>query len=909
MDPSGKIQMLQFFARRLIELPAPDLTISELQEVLQWQLVPKSASGIYEYARSASMFLNCLDEVDWKCLDSKTKKLISSALKKIWAHPTGDSRYSELFTNLAGIITAHLAVSYTSNSWAQAILYLIYLVIETKAFIGVHDARGQEDLSRANTQLQQFVSSTLQAMRENLIVEFAAPILGLLWDLVQHHPWWSLGAVVLTPFTLAIAADPQVKEWWYNLRLLSYFYLLALSGRIGMGAEQAVGWIFQVFRILPWMILAEFGIDLVMEMLVRLALGQPAYEKVGRFNYPPNFLHQQEIRLLRIDRHTPLMGLKAELFAVDDTLLGTTDYDAVSYVWGSGERDRIIVLNGRPFLVTTNVYNVIYRSSSYRGERVVWIDTICINQDDVEEKKSQIQRMRNIYDQATTVQIFLPDSPSARLAVPFMNRLLMYYGSSKRDFAGIMSGMQRRKNMDKYLRLQIDALLELLANSWFERTWVVQEFVVARQVMVHYGKQSFDWEKLKLLAEIIQDEEVPEAAQCLMSGGERPGSQLKTFIKRPVLLDRWKTKILLQRQVKLSQVLPSFLGCKAGRWQDKVIALIGFTDSAEKLSKLIDYELPKDSILLTLAHHLLEQGELLETLPFAGLSALPTYPTNLPTWVVDWTVTRRLDPIAPVDTITTDTYLPYNSSFQGIVRVDRKLDREIIVAGVILDKVWEISGADLDSMPDAGTIRSNPGVLNRVLHYFHTATDLARRLVSDPYNPIKSKNTNIPLDEAISRTMIGDATKKSRPAAEAYSDIVSRLIDHGLFIVDAIENRGFTWDDIHPLPWGCGAYKNERWREQEVRKLMQQIENVRWLCGGDARRKFCVTEKCFIGMVPTITRPGDVVCLIFGSAVPMIMRKCSSGDSYQLVGEAYVHGIMDGEGVGTDFIAQDFHIV
>jgi hypothetical protein len=87
MDPSGEIQMLQFLARRLIKLPAPDLTILELQEVLQWQLVPNSSSGIYEYAWSASMILNCLDEVDRKCLDSKTEKLISSALKKNWAIP------------------------------------------------------------------------------------------------------------------------------------------------------------------------------------------------------------------------------------------------------------------------------------------------------------------------------------------------------------------------------------------------------------------------------------------------------------------------------------------------------------------------------------------------------------------------------------------------------------------------------------------------------------------------------------------------------------------------------------------------------------------------------------------------------------------------------------------------------
>jgi hypothetical protein len=55
---------------------------------------------------------------------------------------------------------------------------------------------------------------------------------------------------------LAIAADPQIKEWWYDLQLLSYIYGLALLGMIEMDAEQAVEWIFQVFRRLTWMILA-----------------------------------------------------------------------------------------------------------------------------------------------------------------------------------------------------------------------------------------------------------------------------------------------------------------------------------------------------------------------------------------------------------------------------------------------------------------------------------------------------------------------------------------------------------------------------------------------------------------------------------------------------------------------------
>src|SRR5204863_10002059 len=133
--------------------------------------------------------------------------------------------------------------------------------------------------------------------------------------------------------------------------------------------------------------------------------------------------------------------LEAELVEVDDDLLQTPRYDAISHVWGHGKKSQAIILNGCQFLVTPSVYNILYRCSSYFGKRIVWIDTICINQDDKKEKASQIKKMRSIYDHARTVQIFLVDSPSAWFAVPFLHHILMYYGSPKSSFTGIMTGM------------------------------------------------------------------------------------------------------------------------------------------------------------------------------------------------------------------------------------------------------------------------------------------------------------------------------------------------------------------------------------------------------------------------------------------------------------------------------------
>jgi hypothetical protein len=79
-------------------------------------------------------------------------------------------------------------------------------------------------------------------------------------------------------------------------------------------------------------------------------------------------------------------------------------------------------------------------------------------------------------------------------------------------------------------------------------------------------------------------------------------------------------------------------------------------------------------------------------------------------------------------------------------------------------------------------------------------------------------------------------------------------------------------------------------------------------------RLLCITENGRLGLAAHGTRPGDVVAVLMGCNVPFVLRNVSregvsgSTASFWLIGEAYVHGIMDGEAIGADCVADELRI-
>lgn len=132
----------------------------------------------------------------------------------------------------------------------------------------------------------------------------------------------------------------------------------------------------------------------------------------------------REIRLLALalsDSNTDGDAIQCEIFSL--SLDSAPAYEALSYTWGSIDDKQTITLSGAPFEITQNLYAALLelrsqptnvdsdqQISAVSSYRLFWIDAICINQEDVEERSSQVQMMWSIYEKAAAVRVWLGEA-------------------------------------------------------------------------------------------------------------------------------------------------------------------------------------------------------------------------------------------------------------------------------------------------------------------------------------------------------------------------------------------------------------------------------------------------------------------------------------------------------------------
>ena len=89
------------------------------------------------------------------------------------------------------------------------------------------------------------------------------------------------------------------------------------------------------------------------------------------------------------------------------SLSANLGYEALSYCWGKSTNKVHIQLNEKEFLVTKNLHSALLRLRKQKEQRTLWIDAICINQADDEEKNRQVPLMRRIYQSCERVLIWI----------------------------------------------------------------------------------------------------------------------------------------------------------------------------------------------------------------------------------------------------------------------------------------------------------------------------------------------------------------------------------------------------------------------------------------------------------------------------------------------------------------------
>lgn len=140
------------------------------------------------------------------------------------------------------------------------------------------------------------------------------------------------------------------------------------------------------------------------------------------FQYHKLDPNQRQIRLLSLhpsrNKRNPI---QCSLYTV--SLDDSPEFEAISYVWGTEDATERIFLDGNAFYVKPNVAKALYQLRRTSKRRDVWVDAICINQCDIDEKNTQVPLMATIYTTADCVVAMLGDAtPEIELAVAWAER-------------------------------------------------------------------------------------------------------------------------------------------------------------------------------------------------------------------------------------------------------------------------------------------------------------------------------------------------------------------------------------------------------------------------------------------------------------------------------------------------------
>jgi hypothetical protein len=179
-----------------------------------------------------------------------------------------------------------------------------------------------------------------------------------------------------------------------------------------------------------------------------------------QYCYSPLSPAGDSIRLLRLK---PARDKSAEIHCelIEYTLHDSSAihlYEALSYVWGNSEKKLCVFMHSCSFDVTDNLHAALLELRNHTMERTIWVDAMCINQKNQEEKEHQIQIMAGIYSQANLVIVWLGEA--AECSDHVLEQILA---------AGAGQEISTHSSSKTMMHGQMMALLQ---RPWFRRIWV-----------------------------------------------------------------------------------------------------------------------------------------------------------------------------------------------------------------------------------------------------------------------------------------------------------------------------------------------------------------------------------------------------------------------------------------------------
>jgi hypothetical protein len=296
----------------------------------------------------------------------------------------------------------------------------------------------------------------------------------------------------------------------------------------------------------------------------------------------------------------------------------------------------------------------IHRCPQY-GPRLLWIDAICVNQQDIEERSAQVRLMRNIFAKCERALVWLGDMPDdvgrgvrliEHIAARWDGKLVS--DSSPAEFRIMLDAMGFPDFEIKGL-LAMDAIL---SSPWFRRKWVIQEVAVPQHVTVICSSHEVDWDvfdqAVRFICELgyvhawnVFDMAKEFASRLLfVHSAQASATHIRSFITRREEFQNGSRKSLFD-------LLYDCILSDATDPRDHVFALLGLVNSGstEVATWQPDYGLSSLEVFVQTTRTLCADSGTLNCLNW-DLDVIRRPPSawsgdtcschDLPSWVVDW---------------------------------------------------------------------------------------------------------------------------------------------------------------------------------------------------------------------------------------------------------------------------------
>ena len=180
-------------------------------------------------------------------------------------------------------------------------------------------------------------------------------------------------------------------------------------------------------------------------------------------------------------------------------------YECLSYTWESEATPCIIDLNGYPRAIGQNFYNALRRLRHISQDRRVWIDAICIDQNNDSEKTMQVKRMVDIYRRASqTVSWLGEDSEDlgGEMTFQFMRWMQGKWGEQPKNCGRTIehhvhafNALQRHLWAHPCAAFSMPKFKSFLSRRWFTRRWIIQEMRASSQIQLQCGVSEIEVRK------------------------------------------------------------------------------------------------------------------------------------------------------------------------------------------------------------------------------------------------------------------------------------------------------------------------------------------------------------------------------------------------------------------------------